>query len=432
MTSIWMGSCNLPHFQPLQGNIKTDVLIVGGGMAGILCAYFLQDAGIDYALVERNRICSGITKDTTAKITAQHGLIYQKLLRSLGTEKTKMYFDANQKAVKKYSELCQTIDCDYEEKTSYVYSTESRRKLEKEAEALNQVGYPAVLTETAKLPFHTEGAIGFQGQAQFHPLKFIAHIAESLSVYEHTFVKELKDQTAITDSGSIAFQKLIFTTHFPMDNKHGLYFLKMYQNRSYVIALPHAPKIDGMYIDENKKGYSFRNYKDFLLIGGGGHRTGKCGGKWEELRNFAKSQYPDLDVEYHWAAQDCMTLDGVPYIGRYSKKSRDCFVATGFQKWGMSSSMAAAMILRDMVLGRENPYAEVFYPSRSMGKPQLFVNAWEAMKNFLIPTKKRCPHLGCSLKWNDTEESWDCPCHGSRFDNKGNLIDNPANGNLKR
>lgn len=431
MDSIWKKDVELPSFNSLEGNIKTDVLIIGGGIAGVLCAYFLQERGVDYLLAEGRRICCGITENTTAKITSQHGLIYHKLLKSAGYEKTKMYLLANQNAVQKYFELCRDIDCDFETKTAYVYSLNNRKKLEKEAQALEKIGFHSEITETQELPFPTAGAIGFEHQAQFHPLKFISHIVQNLKIYEHTFVKELSENTAVTENGTIHFQRVIFTTHFPIDNKHGMYFFKMYQHRSYVLALWNAVKLNGMYVDEAKHGMSFRNYKDYLLIGGGGHRTGRKGGGWKELRELAQAYYPFSREMYFWAAQDCMSLDHIPYIGQYSKRMPQCYVASGFNKWGISSSMAAALLLADMLTGKENPYTEVFSPSRNMIKPQLFLNGCESVANLLTISKKRCPHLGCALKWNPEEHSWDCPCHGSRFDEKGRLLDNPANGNLK-
>lgn len=430
MESIWMKEIKLPHFESLAGNVKTDVLIVGGGITGILCAYFLKERGVDYMLVEGNTICSGVTGNTTAKITAQHGLIYHKLVSGMGTEKAKMYLDANQNAVKKYFELCSGMDCDFEEKTNYVYSVDDGRKIEQEAEALRKIGFHPVVTAARELPFPTAGAVGFERQAQFHPLRFIGKIAEGLRIYEHTFIKAFAENTAVSERAKISFKKLIFATHFPIDNKHGMYFMKMYQHRSYVIALENAAKIGGMYVDENKTGLSFRNHDRYLLLGGGSHRTGKAGGCWQELRGFAKEKYPAATEIAHWATQDCMTLDGVPYIGRYSKNMSECYVAAGFNKWGMTSSMTAAMLLADMVLEKENDYAEVFRPNRSMLHLQLLANVFETVTNFVTISKRRCPHLGCVLKWNGAERSWDCPCHGSRFGEDGRLLDNPANGNL--
>lgn len=432
MDSIWTNSVALPHFPALESSVKTDVLIIGGGLAGVLCAYFLQEKGVDYVLLEGRTICSGITKNTTAKITAQHGLIYQKLLGSVGVERARMYLEANQAAVEEYAKLCEGIDCDFEYKKAYVYSIDNRRKLEKEADALSKIGFNRPLMDTTELPFPVAGAIGFDSQAQFHPLKFAAEISKNLKIYENSFVTEFKENTAVTGKGCVIFEKAIFATHFPINNKHGMYFLKMYQHRSYVIALKNAVKLDGMYVDEERTGMSFRNHEELLLLGGGSHRTGKKGGNWQEIRNFALRYYPEAKEVGFWATQDCMSLDSVPYIGQYSKGLPNCYVATGFNKWGISSSMTAAVLLSDMVLGKENPYREVFNPSRSMLKPQLLVNGIEAVGNLLSFSKKRCPHIGCALKWNSAEHSWDCPCHGSRFDEKGTVLDNPANGDLKQ
>lgn len=434
MESVWRKTASMPGFGSLSGDVSTDVLVIGGGIAGILCAHFLQERGVDYLLVEGDTICSGVTGNTTAKITAQHGLTYAKLLKHAGYEKTKLYLEANRKAVRRYMELAAGIPCDFEEKTAYVYSMDNRRKLEQEAEAYRRLGLEDEIVEPAELPFATAGAVRMKGQAQFHPLKFLAEIAKGLNIYEHTFVTQLMPGRALTDRGSITYQKAIFATHYPIDNKHGCYFIKLYQHRSYVTAWEQAAHIDGMYVDENKKGMSFRSFGDLLLVGGGGHRTGKKGGNWQELRAFMQRYYPAAVERYHWAAQDCMPLDEAPYIGAYSPAMPDCYVASGFRKWGITSAMVSAMLLTDLVQGVENPYAEVFRPSRSILTGQLICNAAESVCNLLTPTAPRCPHLGCALKWNRAEHSWDCPCHGSRFTESGELLDNPANGdaNWKR
>lgn len=432
MNSIWLDSVEFPSFEQLKKDIKTDVLIIGGGITGILCAYMLEQAGVDYVLVEADRLCSGITKNTTAKISIQHGLIYHKLVKRFGLEKARMYLDANMAALQEYRNLCENIDCHFETKDSFVYSLNSPTKLEKELHALNQLGYTADYVGKLPLPLSNAGAVRFENQAQFHPLKFLAKISKGLSIYEHTKVRELMPNTAMTKHGRITAQNIIVTTHFPFLNKHGSYFLKMYQHRSYVIAYENAVNVKGMYVDENDKGFSFRNYDNLLLIGGGDHRTGKHGGNWKEISEFAAAHYPDAQARYYWATQDCMTLDEVPYIGAYSKKTENLYVATGFNKWGMTSAMTAAMLLRDLITKKECSYAPVFSPSRTMLRTQLFINAFEATTNLLTPTIKRCPHLGCALKWNPQERSWDCPCHGSRFTEKGELIDNPATDDLRR
>ena len=427
MDSVWTVSAQLPSFEPLKEEIQTEVLIVGGGLAGLLCAYHMAQAGVDVVLVEADTICSGITKNTTAKVTFQHGLIYDELIRKMGLEKTKLYLEVNRNALQRYRALCRDIDCDFEEQDAFVYALHDRHKIDKELEALQRLNLNATFEKDLPLPFPVAGAVRFPNQAQFHPLKFAAGIADGLKIHEHTRVCELAPGKAVTDRGTISAEKIIVATHFPMLNKHGGYFIKLYQDRSYVLALKHAPSFDGMYLDENEKGLSFRRYGDMLLLGGGSHRSGKRGGNWHELEQFAKKHYPDAEIACRWATQDCMTLDRVPYIGRYAKNTPDLFVAAGFNKWGMTSSMAAADILTDLALGKPNPYADVFDPSRSMLHPQLFVNAAESVIHLLTPTAPRCPHMGCALKYNKAEHSWDCPCHGSRFAEDGTLIDNPAN-----
>lgn len=432
METLWDKNIQRPEFHSLQTDIKTDVLIIGGGIAGILTAYFLHEKGVPYVLVEKERICSGTTGGTTAKLTFQHGLIYSRLLREKGTEKAGLYLRANRTAFEKYASLCRDIDCDFQFRDNYVYSRSDRRKLEEEMDALTRLGFKARFAESVPLPFETAGAVCFPEQAQFHPLKFLYSIAKNLNIYEHTFVREMIGTTAVTDRGRIHADKVIVTTHFPFINKHGSYFVKLYQHRSYVLALENAQDVGGMYVDECRKGLSFRNYGDLLLLGGGAHRTGKNGGGWNELREFAALHYPGAEEKYFWAAQDCMSLDGVPYIGRYSENTPEMYTASGFNKWGMTGAMLSAMLLSDMVCGVRNDHAELFSPSRNFLKPQLLVNGFEAAKNLLTPSEKRCPHLGCALKWNPAEHSWDCACHGSRFSESGKVLDNPANGDLKK
>lgn len=424
--SIWDKNATRVHFESLKHNKTTDVLIIGGGIAGILCAYKLKNAGVDCILVEADDICGGITGNTTAKITLQHGLIYNKMIKRYSEKKTRLYADAQTKAINEYSSLSKDISCDFEIMDSHVYSIDDRKKIEMEVTAFKQIGVKAEFSDTCELPFKVAGVVRIKDQAQFHPLKFLYAIAKDLPIYEHTKVTELMPHKAITDHGDIAYKKLIIATHFPILNKHGSYFLKLYQHRSYVIALRGAKNVNGMYVDERDTGLSFRNYGDLLLLGGGGHRTGKKGEGWKELEDFANKHYKNAEIIGKWATQDCMTLDDIPYIGKYSKSTPNIFVATGFNKWGMTNAMVAADILCDLAQERANPLAEVFSPSRTIFRPQLAVNAFESTLGLITPTAPRCPHLGCALKYNRAEHTWDCPCHGSRFSENGELIDNPA------
>ena len=371
--SIWSAATSSPKFPAFRRNIKTDVLIIGGGMAGVLCAYFLKQADIDYVLVDGRKIGGGITKNTTAKITSQHGLIYNQLIKNAGCEKAEMYLKSNQLAITEFAKLAEKFPCDFERKSAFVYSHNDRRAIECEVQAVSHIGgseLKANFVVRIPLPFKIAGAVEFENQAQFNPLKFLYGISENLNIYEDTFIRELRgNNTAITaNNHRIKADKIIVATHFPMLNKHGSYYLKMYQHRSYVIALENAPNVNGMYLEEVTDGLSFRNYGDLLLISGGDHRTGQGGSNWQIVREVARRKFPNAVEKYSWATQDCMTLDGIPYIGKYSVNTPDLYVTTGFNKWGMTGSMVGAMILTDMVQGRQNQYSRVYSPQRSIAK----------------------------------------------------------------
>ena len=431
MKSLWQDNA-LPRFPRLTNDIKTDVLIIGGGMAGLLAAYFLQQDGVGCIVAEAAQIGSGTTKGTTAKVTAQHGLVFRKMMDRFGAEITGLYLQANENAVLDFRELCRNMDCDWEDQDAYLYSPTDRGSLEAELEVLQELHHPAKFDKQLPLPFPTVGAVRFPEQGQLHPMKFLNQLIPGLQIYENTAVREIRGNHAVTDHGMIFADSFIVATHFPFLNKHGSYFMKLYQSRSYVLSLEGTPVFPGMYRDTAKAGLSFRHYGDALLLGGGGHRTGKTNSGWKELEQTVREYYPDARISHRWAAQDCMTLDGIPYIGQYSKNTPNLYVSTGFSKWGMTSSMVSAKILTDLVQRKSNPYAEVFSPSRSMFHKQLGINLLESAKHLLLPTAPRCPHLGCALKWNAQERSWDCPCHGSRFTEDGTLIDNPATGDLKK
>ena len=411
--------------------MKTDVLIIGGGMCGVLTAHKLKEAGVDCVIVEGKTVGGGVTQNTTAKITAQHGLIYADLIARFGTEKARQYYDANTQAISSYCGLATRFPCDFEEKTAYVYTTDDRHKLNREADAYQKIGIPAKIVDMPQLPLSTVGAIAMEQQAQFHPLKLLYELANCLDIYEHTFVHKLEGNTAHTSGGKITAQYIILATHFPLVNLRGLYFMKLYQHRSYVFALKNAPLLDGMFIDGRENGLSFRTYGDMLFVGGGDHRTGKTGGDYAELTQFTKHAYPCATVAHRWATQDCMTLDKVPYVGLHRMKN--VYFATGFNKWGMTGSMAAAERLAELIVhGDSNARGDIYYPGRSMLSRQLFVNLGAAAAGLLSPGGKRCTHMGCKLHRNAAENTWDCACHGSRFDQQGHVIQNPAKKNLKR
>ncbi len=430
MRSIWNESTTLPEFPCLEGAVRTQVLVIGGGLTGILCAHFLKQAGIDCLLAEARELCGGTTGNTTAKITSQHGLCYHRIRKLRGLEAARQYYAANQQALEEYSRLARKLDFGFERRDSFVYALDGQGKLQRELEALQAIGAPAQLVQQTQLPFTVAGALRFPSQGQMNPLPLAAGLAKPLPIYTHTPVNAYDGKYFHTPRGRIYAEKTIVATHFPVWNKHGLYPLKMIQHRSYVLALENVPPVNGMYVDAAQGGLSFRDHGDVLLLGGGSHRTGKKGGGWAELESFAGVYYPKGVIRARWATQDCMSLDGIPYIGRYGAHAPNMYVATGYNKWGMTSAMVAARLLTDLVQGRENPYQALFDPGRGMYLPKLAANGLHALGNLVTPTTPRCPHLGCALKWNSQEHSWDCPCHGSRFGEDGQLLEGPATDDL--
>ena len=430
MDSLWKQTASMPSFPALEGDTETDVLIIGGGMAGLLCAHRLQEAGVEYLLLEAGCICGSVTGCTTAKITLQQGPLYHKLLAKQGEAAARLYVEALQSALDRYEALCTKIDCDYTHTDAVLYTTTSSDLLDREAAALTRLGLSVTRPKDLPLPLQVTDALCLPHQAQFHPLRFAAELARDLNIREQTPVRSWDGSGVQTDRGRVRAKRLVVCTHFPLFNKHGAYFLKLYQDRSYVLALKGADPVQGMYLDA-EGGFSFRDAGEYLLLGGGGHRTGKAGGGWAYLEEFAHNAYPQAVVQQRWATQDCMTLDGLPYIGNYSAALPNVYVAAGFNKWGMTDSMLASMVLGDLLTEQTPPVARLLNPSRSILQPQLLVNGAEAVWNLLRPTRPRCPHLGCALRWNSQEHSWDCPCHGSRFSAAGKLLDNPATDDLQ-
>lgn len=430
MNSIWQAGENRTVYPTLQKNIRTQVLVVGGGMAGILCAKKLQAAGKDVVLVEADRIGSGITARTTAVLTAQHDTLYQDILRKFDRKTAKAYLDGNLNAVKAFREMAARIPCDFEDRPSVQFSALDPARLHREAAVVNELGFPAEFQSGLPLPMPAAGAVVYPNMAQFHPLKFLTGAAKDLNIYENSQVLNIKGTTAYLPGSTVRAEQIVVATHFPFIDRRGLFFMKLYQSRSYVLALENAPD-PGMTVAElDGHGIYLRRWDDLLLLGGGDHRTGKQGGGFSYLRYYAQRYFPHARQRLAWANQDCMSLDGLPYVGLYSPNTPNLYVATGFNAWGMTGSMVAAQLITDMILSRPNPLQNILRPDRSMLHKQLFVNMGETLLDFAVPTTRRCTHLGCALRWNAAEHTWDCPCHGSRFTEDGKLLTDPAQKDL--
>lgn len=449
MESIWKENIELSTRNTLQEDLHIKNVVIGAGMAGLLTAYMLQERGQEVVVLEANTVASGQTGHTTAKITSQHNLIYAYLIEKFGEDKALQYARANEKAIQEYERIIQKegIHCHFHRCSSYLYTQQEEKvqELENEAQAARLCEISAEFTTETELPFPVKGAVKFEHQAQFHPLEFVKKISEKLTIYEHSKVIRLEDNCVFTDHGMIEAEHVIFACHYPWLLTPGYYFLRMHQERSYVLGLEIDKPLGGMYLGVDNESYSFRgleeNGKHFLLLGGGSHRTGENieGGKYEMLRQKAEEWYPESKEQAHWSAQDCMPLDKIPYIGYFSSDIPNWYVITGFGKWGMTSSMAAAEIITDMIMGLENENEEVFAPQRfpvTAMSGNLAENTAKAVKGLskqLLNTEEvpsKCSHMGCKLEWNPDEGTWECPCHGSGFSKEGELLRGPAQENL--
>ncbi|MBQ3076468.1 MAG: FAD-dependent oxidoreductase [Clostridia bacterium] len=472
--SLW-SRVELPSRPRLDRSIEADVAVIGAGMCGLLIAHALTRRHRRVVVLEARRMAGGQTSGTTAKITAQHGLIYQRLVRQLGREKAQQYASIQQQAVLDYARLIREldIDCNFEIRRSGVYVTEDAVRLRREAEAAASLGFSVSLVEHPPLPFATAGAVCFEEQAQFHPLKFLHRLSEGLEIYEHSRVEQVEDERLVVGPHTVTAKTIVFACHYPFVNIPGYYFARLHQERSYVVALQNAGTVDGMYVDGDDKGLSLRSYRDLLLLGGSSHPTGDNseGGRYRQLREHARRLWPGCREVAAWSAQDCISADGLPFIGLYSAETPNWLVATGFAKWGMTNSMAAARILTGHIVGEEDPNAAVFSPQRfsitelptmlreggralsgltqellslSHGAAEKLppahggvvelegktVGLYRSEEGEVFAVDVRCPHLGCQLRWNPDEKSWDCPCHGSRFDYRGRWICGPAESDL--
>lgn len=472
MKSIWSDTVKIPKREPLKGNKRADVVVIGAGMAGLLTAYYLQKYGKRVIVLEADRIAGGQTKNTTAKITSQHGLIYTKLEQEFGEKYAKAYAKASQEAIEHFAKLIEEekMDCHFERVNSYLYSTSDKEELMRELAAARRAGIRVSFRDKLPLPFQTKGAVCFENQAQFHPLEFIKHLSEKLIIYENTKVLNVKGHHVNTEHGTVYAEKVVFTTQYPFLRSPGFYFLRQHQERSYVIAIKNIEKWDGMYYGTEYGDLSFRWYEDILLVGGGGHRTGEtkgvCG--YTSLEAQISALFGKYTEVARWSAQDCMPHDDLYFIGRFSLYLPHWFVATGFKKWGMTGSMVSAQIIADLICEKENAYVKIFAPKRlhckaskknlshdlcvsasaigrgyfhwpirktqypKKGEARIIrrgtkrLGVYHDEKGKLHTVSVKCPHLGCELAWNPEEKTWDCPCHGSRFHYDGKLIDGPA------
>lgn len=429
--SIWLDTVTMKEFESLSSDLSADVLVIGGGITGLLCAYELKNRGYDCVVVERDKIASKTTKDTTAFITAQHEKLYQDILNEKGFKAAKEYLDINLKALKKYKDLSLKYDIDYQECKSILFDMDDTYIIRKEKATLEILGYDPILVIDSPLNIPFSLGIAFENQATINPLKLVNCLSEELRIYEDTNIVKIKKNYCVTSKGNkIFYNKLIIATHYPIYNKKGFYFMKLTQRRSYCLGIEMDKKNNDYFYDTycgiNEDSLYFRTYKDYLIIGGN-DRDNK-----EECLNSFKERIGKIIINdkiiYNWSGQDCISLDDIPYIGRHNMIDKNIYVATGFNLWGFTWAMASSLIIADMI--EKNIVCDLTDPRRIVINKRLFSNIANSVKHLFRFKKPRCKHLGCSLKYNKIEHTWECPCHGSRYNASGEVLDGPSQKDL--
>lgn len=497
--SFWLDNFKLEKFNKLEEDMKVDVCIVGGGLSGITTAYYLSKKGYKVALIEKEKLLSETSGHTTAKITSQHSIFYDYLIKSQGKEFAKKYLEVNENAIINIKNIIneENIDCDFEEKSAYIFTENEDEVPEikdevKAVKELNIVKCEFLNHIDDDLKLNIKGAIKFEKQAQFNPIKYANGLVKRIidlggKIFENTKFEEYKKDNGefeiFTNTKNIIKSKyLVLTTRYPIVNFPGYYFIKMYQEMSYVIAIKPKKniKLDGMYISNKSPKISIKtanlNGESVILFGGYGNKTGEIVGienKYQELLSRAFEIFGDFDCLCKWNTEDCISLDKIPYIGEFSNFTNNLFVATGFEKWGMTTSNVAGKIICDEISGETNEYKDIFKATRinpiknndeiknmiKQSVKSLVVDKLKSSKEVLDDVENDegkivmfgdkkvgiykdkdgnvyainpvCTHLGCELSWNNLNKTWDCPCHGSRFEYTGKCIYSPAIKNLE-
>ena len=488
-TSYWVSSTPDSAYSVAPPELDADVVVIGAGIAGVTTARELQRAGRSVVVVEADRVLRGVTGYTTAKISTLHGVLYADLIDKHGEEKARLYAESQVAALEHIARAAAAgVDCDFERRDSYTYALEDNdtEQLRAEADAAASLGLPASYVSEVPLPYGVAGAVRFADQAQFHPRKYLLHVLEEIvreggTVLEGTRALDVDDSdpcVVTTDRGVLRARDVVVATHIPFLDR-GLYFAREFPMRDYVVAAPidaaNAPQ--GMFLSTESPTHSVRTTPHegglLLIVGGEGHTTGRADDteqRYERLAQWTREHFDVGDVAHRWSTQDYTSADRVPYVGRLTPSSEHVWTATAFGAWGMTNGTMSGLLLADLITGRDNPWADVYDPGRYGPKGQTtkkVVKENVAVGKELVsgyfsgpdvssasdlepgqaavlrhgPAKTacyrdeggtlhavsaRCTHLGCIVSWNAAEKTWDCPCHGSRFDFAGHVISGPA------
>jgi glycine/D-amino acid oxidase-like deaminating enzyme/nitrite reductase/ring-hydroxylating ferredoxin subunit len=483
--SLWLDTAPTTHYPRLSGELEVDVAVVGGGVAGLTTALLLQRAGLRVAVLEAVRVGSGVTGCTTAKVSALQSTIYSTISRRHDAATAGVYAAASLGGVERLASIVteETIDCELERHDAFTYAADEseRAAVEREAEVATEAGLPVEFVETVDLPYPVHGAVRLADQVQIHPVRYVQGLAAALerggsSVFENSRVVKVREgdpSRVATADGEVRAKHVVIATHYPILDR-GLYFARLKAQRSYCIAarLASGQPSRGMSISAGSPTRSVRSEGDRLIIGGEGHSSGATSAtpeRFARLEQFARENWDVAEITHRWSAQDPVHYDHLPVIGAYRPGSSNLWVSSGFMKWGFSTATFAATILADAITGTAPEWAETFSPNRVSAKslhevaqlggkftvdmvadrvrrPQTrTVDDIPRGEARVVPEKGtgrkgvfcddegvlhavslRCTHMHCILRFNSAERSWDCPCHGSRFDVDGAVLEGPA------
>lgn len=453
--SLWLNTANpRDDFPILEKDIRCDVCIVGGGLSGIANAYFLAREGKDVILLEKDTILSGATGNSTGKLTVQHDVIYANLIKRFGRDEAKLYYEVNEEAIHFSRSIASNDELKMADSILYSQSNSGTELLRHEFNAYEELGIPGVLGRNSELPIHIDATLTLKDECQIHPVRFGQKLARmaieaGARIYENTSVLKMdfNNRFLTTDSEhEVYFNELILCTNYPIETLRGVQILKLSVDRSYIVSAEADMALRGQYIAVDSPKHSIRTAKidgmTYFLLSGASHQAGlerNTMGHYDRLYSELKNSFNLTSVITGWSTQDSATPDIIPYAGKISSRMPHIYLSTGYRKWGLSNSIASARIISDQIIGRKNRATPLFAPNRTGFGPLLI----QALKLTGLFTKEFtkghltrhdapiCTHLGSRTRWNNAEETWDCPCHGSRFRKDGSVLEGPATKPLK-
>ncbi|CAL9404962.1 FAD-dependent oxidoreductase [Streptomyces pilosus] len=495
--SYWLRTAPDGRHPAPAGDLEVDVAVIGAGIAGLCTAWELTRAGRSVAVLEAGRVAAGVTGHTSAKVTAQHTLIYDKLRRTRGSEGARLYARSQSEAIEHTADVVAElgVDCEWERRSSYTFVRDGSgvEELRAEARAAREAGLPASFVTATGLPFPVAGAVEVTGQVQFHPRKYLLALARDIvarggRIHEDTTVLGLEEGTpcrlSTSTGATVTARDVVVATHYPVFDR-ALLFTRLSSRRELVVAgpIPADQDPDGMYItqEENTRSVRTAPYGEDgsrrLLVVTGEHFTPGTGDPragFDRLSAWAREHFPGVELTYSWATQDNDPTDTVPLVGPLHPGARHTYVATGFGGWGMSGGMMAGLLLKAQITGETCEWSGLYDPRRLASTvreaPSFLKHQAQVAKHFvgdrlrpsppvealppgegavvrvdggrlavyrddegnLHAVSARCTHMGCLVDFNAAERAWECPCHGSRFDTDGKVVQGPATRPLER